>query len=69
MKPGHDSGAYIVNHFSLCMAALSVILRHKPQSSATLHSILASRQIDRLKKLDAKDIVGEYEVDMLMLDG
>ena len=51
------------------MAALSVILRHKPQSSATLHSILASKQIDRLKKLDAKDIVGEYEVDMLMLDG
>ncbi len=47
----------------------AVILRHKPPKATAQPSILSSRQVDRLKKLDAKDLQAEYEVEMLMLDG
>ena len=58
--------------FATEMAA--VVLRHTAKTAGLLQasaqpSILASRHVDRLQKLDAKDLEAEYEVDMLMLDG
>jgi hypothetical protein len=47
----------------------AVILRHQPAKTSAQSSILASRQVDRLQKLDAKDLEAEYEAEMLMLDG
>jgi hypothetical protein len=47
----------------------AVILRHKSAKASKPSSILAPRHVDRLKKLDPKDLEGEYEAEMLMLDG
>ena len=64
-----DQSLFVPIKFPFITEMAAVILRHKSAKAGAQPSILASRHVDRLQKLDAKDLIADYEVEMLMLDG